>query len=172
MELSGGERVGFRVRPKSGRLPDVRATAYAYRGLMSATALIITPPAWSDTLVLVDGTRIGFRPVDRDDRNGLALLFTRMSPQSRYRRYLSPKPELSPRELTFLTEVDHVNHEALAAVDQGDGSLVGAGRYVVYRDHPKVADLALEVGLVGPPWLSRPHLSRWRDRDGAGAQAV
>src|SRR5205085_9487546 len=107
MELSRSRRLGIpRVRAKMGRLPDVRAMAYAYRGRMSATALMITPPAWSDTLVLVDGTRIGFRAVDRDDRDGLALLFARMSAQSRYRRYLSPKPELSPRELAFLTDVD------------------------------------------------------------------
>lgn len=146
MELSGGEGVWFlQVRAKWGSLPDVRAMAYAYLGAMSATALVITPPAWSDTLVLVDGTRIGFRHVDRDDREGFALLFARMSPESRYRRYLSPKPELSPRELTFLTHVDHVNHEALAAVDQGDGSMVGAGRYVVYRNDPKIAEMALEV---------------------------
>jgi len=112
---------------------------------MSATALVITRPLWSDTLVLVDGTRIGFRPLDREDREGLSLLFERMSPQSRYRRYLSPKPELSSRELTFLTDVDHVTHEALAAVDQRDGSLVGTGRYVVYRENPRVADMALEV---------------------------
>src|SRR5207302_4711683 len=107
-----------------GRLPDVRPVAYAYFGVMAGPPLLITLPAWSDTLVLADATRIGFRPVGPEDRDGLADLFERMSPQSRYRRYLSPKPSLSPRELSFLTEVDHVRHEALAAVDQRDGSLV------------------------------------------------
>jgi RimJ/RimL family protein N-acetyltransferase len=105
----------------------------------------ITLPAWADTLVVLDGTRIGFRPVDPEDRDGLAVLFERMSPQSRYRRYLSPKPSLSPREVTFLTDVDHIRHEALAAVDQRDRSIVGLGRYVVYREPPTVADLAIEV---------------------------
>jgi RimJ/RimL family protein N-acetyltransferase len=138
-----------------GRFPDVRKPAYAYlRGMARASLDIspprfaeprITPPAWADTLVLLDGTRIGFRPVTRDDRDGLALLFARMSPQSRYRRYLSPKPSLSPRELTFLTDVDHVRHGAVAAIDQYDRSLVGVGRYVVYEDEPRVADLAVEV---------------------------
>jgi RimJ/RimL family protein N-acetyltransferase len=106
---------------------------------------MITPPAWADTLVLSDGRRIGFRPVTGDDRDGFALMFERMSPESRYRRYLSPKPHLSPPELTFLTDVDHVRHEALAAIDQRHGSIVGVGRYVVYRDQPRVAELALEV---------------------------
>ena len=99
----------------------------------------------NDLLVLVDGTRFRLRPIGSEDRDGVAALFARLSPESRYRRFLLPKRELTPRELTFLTEIDHIHHEAFAAVDQRDGSIVGIGRYVHVPDRPKVAELGVEV---------------------------
>lgn len=98
-----------------------------------------------DTQALADGSQLRIRPLGAGDREGLAGLFARMSPQSRHTRFLTPKPELSPRDLTFLTTVDHVGHEALVAVDERDGSIVGVARYVCYRDRPGVADVAFEV---------------------------
>jgi GNAT superfamily N-acetyltransferase len=52
---------------------------------------------------------------------------------------------LTPRELAFLTDIDHVTHEAIAAVDQRDGSIVGVARYVGVADRAGVADVAAEV---------------------------
>jgi RimJ/RimL family protein N-acetyltransferase len=52
---------------------------------------------------------------------------------------------LSPRELAFLSDVDHVGHEAIAAVDQRDGSIVGVARYVRFADRAGGADVAVEV---------------------------
>ena len=69
----------------------------------------------------------------------------RLTPESRYRRYLSPKPVLTERELDHLLDVDHVHHEALAAVDEANGSFVAAARYVQLPDQPDVADVAIEV---------------------------
>jgi RimJ/RimL family protein N-acetyltransferase len=96
-------------------------------------------------LTLADGTRLALRPIDAGDRDRLSALFARLSPESRQRRFFSPKHELTPRELAFLTDIDHVDHEAFAAVDRRDGSIVGAGRYVRRRDRDAAADLALEV---------------------------
>ena len=90
-------------------------------------------------------TAIRFRPIGPEDRVGVSKLFSRLSPESRYRRFFGPKPELSDRELTFFTAVDHVAHEALAAVDQRDCSIVGLVRYVQYVDRPRVAAVAIEV---------------------------
>jgi RimJ/RimL family protein N-acetyltransferase len=98
-----------------------------------------------DLLVLADGTRFRLRRIGSEDRDGVAALFARLSLESRYRRFLAPKRELTPRELTFLTEIDHIQHEAFAAVDQRDGSIVGIGRYVHIADRPKVAELGVEV---------------------------
>ena len=99
----------------------------------------------ADALVLADGTRLRLRPLGSDDRDGLAALFARLSPESRYRRFLSPKPKLTPRELVYLTDIDRFHHEAVAAVDPRDGSIVGVGRYVRDRGRPDVAEVAFEV---------------------------
>lgn len=99
----------------------------------------------TDAMVLSDGTRLRFRPVGSDDRDGLAGLFSRLTPESRRRRFLSPKPELTAQELAFLTDIDHVGHEAIAAVDQHDGSIVGVARYVRVADRVGVADVAVAV---------------------------
>ena len=85
------------------------------------------------------------RPLEPSDRDGVASLFTRLSPESRRRRFLAPKPELSARELTYLTEVDHRWHEALAAVDPNDGSIVAVARYAGIPDRPSAADVAVAV---------------------------
>ena len=45
----------------------------------------------ADELVLGDGTRLVLRPVNPNDRDGVAALFARLSPESRRRRFLSPK---------------------------------------------------------------------------------
>ena len=83
----------------------------------------------ADAVVLADGTRLRLRPLGSDDRDGLAALFARLSPESRYRRFLSPKPTLTPRELAYLSDIDRLHHEAIAAVDPRDSSIVGVGRY-------------------------------------------
>jgi RimJ/RimL family protein N-acetyltransferase len=94
---------------------------------------------------LADATTLQLRPLGREDRESVAGLFHRLSPESRHRRYLSPKPELTPRELTYLTDIDHVRHEAIAAVDERDGSIVGIARYVQVPGQAGVAELAVEV---------------------------
>jgi RimJ/RimL family protein N-acetyltransferase len=99
----------------------------------------------ADPLVLADGRRLKIRPIERQDRDRLRRLFMRLTPESRYRRYLSPKPALTERELDYLLDVDHVHHEALAAVDESDGSLVAAARYVQLPHQPEAAEVALEV---------------------------
>jgi RimJ/RimL family protein N-acetyltransferase len=113
--------------------------------------MIVSPPrrascaAETDSLVLADGRRLGLRAIGPDDRDGLLRLFARLSPESRHRRFLSPKPRLTARELTYLTDIDHVDHEALAAIDQRDGSIVGIARYVRFAGRSGVADVACAV---------------------------
>jgi len=99
----------------------------------------------TEAVVLADGTRLRFRPLGSEDRDRLAGLFARLTFESRRRRFLLPKPELTPRELAFLADIDHVTHEAIAAVDQRDGSIVGVARYVRVTDRTGVADVAVEV---------------------------
>ena len=85
------------------------------------------------------------RPIGPDDRERMVSMFVRLSPESRLMRFNTPKPRLTSRELAFLTDVDHFRHVALAAVDHGDGSIVGTARYVEEAGRPGVADIAVEV---------------------------
>jgi RimJ/RimL family protein N-acetyltransferase len=98
-----------------------------------------------DELVLSDGTRLHLRPLTADDRDGMLALFHRLSEESRWRRFMSPKPTLAPRELDYLTDIDHFAHEAFAAVDARDGSLAGVARYVRHTGAETAAELAVEV---------------------------
>jgi GNAT superfamily N-acetyltransferase len=96
-------------------------------------------------VIAAGGGWLRTRPLDREDREGLAALFERMSPTSRYRRYCSPKPRLSAGELAYLTDVDHVRHEAIAGIDRRDGAIVGVARYVAEPSRAGGAELAVEV---------------------------
>ena len=112
---------------------------------MASTSIRASSARPADVLVLADGTRFRLRPLGSEDRDGFAALFARLGPESRYRRFLSPKRELTPLELSDFTDIDHIRHAAFAAIDQRDGSIVGVGRYVHVADRAKVADLAIEV---------------------------
>jgi RimJ/RimL family protein N-acetyltransferase len=105
----------------------------------------VAPETAHDELVLSDGTRLRLRPLTREDRDGLLSLFHRLSDESRWRRFMSPKPTLAPRELDYLTDVDHVAHEAFAAVNERDGSLAGVARYIRHPGTETTAELAVEV---------------------------
>jgi RimJ/RimL family protein N-acetyltransferase len=84
------------------------------------------------------------RPIDSRDRDAFSAWFGRLSDESRRRRFLGPKPRLSGRELTYLTEVDQVSHTALVAVD-GTGRLVGEARYATAAPDDRIADFAITV---------------------------
>jgi RimJ/RimL family protein N-acetyltransferase len=91
------------------------------------------------------GIPLQVRPLTAADRERLAAAFEGMSERTRYERFLGPKPRLSAAELTYLTDIDHRNHEALAAIDPSDGRLVGVARYVTWPGRPGTADLACVV---------------------------
>jgi ribosomal protein S18 acetylase RimI-like enzyme len=96
-------------------------------------------------MTLADGARLRVRPIDPADRGALADAFERLSHQSRHHRFLGPKPRLTTRELDYLTDIDHVTHVALVAIDETTGQIVGVGRYATGHDGGTVADLALAV---------------------------
>ena len=95
--------------------------------------------------VLRDGSRVLIRPVHSADAPLLADGFARLSATSRWMRFLTPKKELSPAELSFLTDLDHHDHEALGALDHRDGRGVGVARYVRQADDPWSADVAVTI---------------------------
>jgi RimJ/RimL family protein N-acetyltransferase len=103
------------------------------------------PDEPADELTLASGLSIRIRPLSGDDREGFMDLFARLGADSRYRRYLAPMPVLSARAVTYLVDIDHITHEAFAAIDLRDGSIAGVGRYAQEGAGARVADIALEV---------------------------
>jgi len=83
------------------------------------------------------------RPIRPSDREPLVEAHARLSPETVRRRYLAPKPQLSRRELTYLTEVDGVDHVAYVAV--AAGRIVGVARWVRLEDDPETAEAAVVV---------------------------
>jgi hypothetical protein len=72
--------------------------------------------------------------------------FEQASDESIYLRFLGPQPRLSAQQLDYLTDVDHVHHEALIAVDPATGQSFGTARYVRDENHPDSAEFAVGVG--------------------------
>ena len=69
------------------------------------------------TVVLRNGSAVLIRQVRSTDAPLLADGFARLSAASRQMRFLGVKKELSAAELRYFTDVDHHDHEALAALD-------------------------------------------------------
>ena len=69
-------------------------------------------------IALRNGSRIRIRQGHRSDRDLLLRGFERLSPESRYLRFLAPMPELSEPTVRYLTEIDHHDHEAIIALDE------------------------------------------------------
>ena len=105
---------------------------------------------WAERLR--DGSEILIRPIRPDDREELAAGVRRLSPESRYRRFFTPTNELSASELSYLTEVDHHDHEALVALEPASGHGIGVARFVRSADDPEVAEVAV---AVADSWQNR-----------------
>ena len=94
-------------------------------------------------VTLRDGSTVLIRPIGPGDRWTLKRGFRRLSDDSRYSRFLAPMPRLSASMLTYLTDVDHHDHEALVAFDERSGDGVGVARYV--RTGGSTAEAAVTV---------------------------
>jgi GNAT superfamily N-acetyltransferase len=94
---------------------------------------------------LPDGSEVVLRPVVPQDRALLVAAWERFGDESRYRRFMVAKDHLSERELEYLTNVDHVDHEAICAIDATTGDGVGVARYLRDRQRPETAEAAVAV---------------------------
>jgi RimJ/RimL family protein N-acetyltransferase len=99
-----------------------------------------------------DGSRMLLRRITPADADSLALVYERLSPQSRERRFISAPPTLTPEDLQYLTDVDGRRHDALVALDDKTGELVGEARYVRERDRRDTGEVAV---LVADEWQQR-----------------
>jgi nucleotide-binding universal stress UspA family protein/GNAT superfamily N-acetyltransferase len=94
---------------------------------------------------LRDGSRVKLRPISAEDKALVAAAFDRLSDESRYRRYFTHVETLTPEMLAYLTEVDHVDHEAIIAIEPTAGDAVGVARFIRTSEDPEAADVALAV---------------------------
>jgi acyl-CoA synthetase (NDP forming)/GNAT superfamily N-acetyltransferase len=78
---------------------------------MSDDAVNSSP--WASSVVLGSGDTAFIRPLVPADQEALASFHRRQSPESIYRRYFSPKPELNEKELDHFTAVDMIDRAAL-----------------------------------------------------------
>jgi GNAT superfamily N-acetyltransferase len=79
---------------------------------------------------LIDGSCAHIRRISPGDADLLRTGFERLSDESRQRRFLAAMTRLSDSMVTYLTNVDHHDHEALLATDPATGEGVGVARYI------------------------------------------
>jgi RimJ/RimL family protein N-acetyltransferase len=96
--------------------------------------------------VLNETTPLGaltIRPIEPRDADELRGLFWRLSPESRYFRFLSPVNQPGETCLRHFVEVDHRDRDALVA--SLDDQVVAVARYDRDRSQPRRAEVAVVV---------------------------
>jgi GNAT superfamily N-acetyltransferase len=115
---------------------EARVAAYE-RGL--------SQPARGELVDLPDGSEVLVRPVRPDDKPLFAAAWEAFGEESRYRRFMAAKQHLSTSELAHFTELDHVDHEAIGAVEPRTGAGLGVARYLRSPHRPDTAEVAVAV---------------------------
>ena len=85
------------------------------------------PSEWEADVVLTDGGTVHVRPVRPADADRLVAFHGRLSHQSIYYRFFSPRPRLSQDDVTRFTSVDYDDRMALVALLGDD--LIGIASY-------------------------------------------
>jgi RimJ/RimL family protein N-acetyltransferase len=102
---------------------------------------------YEEGVALKDSTTVRFRLVRPEDKPIFLEAWERLSPESRYRRFLTSKRALSASELRYLTEVDAVDHLAFIALHGPPGREKGVGvaRFVRLPGPPDTVEAAVVV---------------------------
>ncbi|MFC6238235.1 bifunctional acetate--CoA ligase family protein/GNAT family N-acetyltransferase [Longivirga aurantiaca] len=85
------------------------------------------PEHWEADVVLRDGRTARLRPIRPSDAERLAEFHRSLSEETIYYRFFAPYPELTPRDLTRFTTVDH--HDRVAFVALTGDDIIGVGRF-------------------------------------------
>ncbi|HWK29714.1 MAG TPA: GNAT family N-acetyltransferase [Solirubrobacter sp.] len=96
-------------------------------------------------VLLDDGSEVLVRAIRPEDKPLFAAGWSHLSDASVYKRFLTSRDALTVDELAFFTEIDHVDHEAIGALDPATGEGVGVARYVRDVQRPHVAEAAIVV---------------------------
>ena len=87
------------------------------------------------------------RPIAAGDRERLRDSHERLSPETRYRRFLAVKPHLTSSDVRYLVDIDGSNHVALVATlpDAEGEPIVGVARFIRIPDEPDAAEVAIVI---------------------------
>jgi RimJ/RimL family protein N-acetyltransferase len=109
--------------------------------------LEVAPGEWGRRATLRDGTSVLLRQIRPEDRDRLAQGLRRLSPASRYLRFHTDIEALTDRQLDYLSQVDHIDHEAIIALDLDRPEVPGIGvaRYIRDARERHVAEGAVTV---------------------------
>ena len=124
---------------------------------------------YGEPVRLSDGAQIVIRPIEPEDAGELRRGLRRLSALTAYRRFRAHITTASAEQLDYLTRIDHVRHEALAALDPEVGSVVGVVRYVCDPAQPSQAELTY---VVADAWQHRGVGSALIDRLATRARAA
>jgi CRP-like cAMP-binding protein len=91
-----------------------------------------------------DGTQLMLRPVLPGDTQRVAHGRVMFSAETLYRRFLSVRTPTAT-VLTYLFEVDYVDHFVWIITDGEDGPVIADGRFVRDPENPVVAEIAFTV---------------------------
>jgi RimJ/RimL family protein N-acetyltransferase len=118
---------------------EAEAAAAAYqRGLERVASA-------SEFVTLRDGSEVIVRQVRAEDKPLFVAGWDRFGQESRYKRFMGHKRRLTMQELVRFTELDHVDHEAVGALDSRAREGLGVARYLRLPDRPDVAEVAVAV---------------------------
>jgi len=141
------------------------ARAAAARGQSGKLSFKHEEPAsarvYGEPIELADGAQIVIRPIEPEDAGELRRGLRRLSALTAFRRFRTHITTVSSEQLDHLTRIDHVRHEALAALDTRAGSVVGVARYVCDPAEPAQAELTY---VVADEWQHRGVGSALIDR--------
>ncbi len=106
------------------------------------------PQSYRVVETLKDGTPVTVRAIRRDDAGTILQAFRNLDRESVYRRFFSPKKDLSPAELEQLTDVDFSRVVALVVTKVAENGevLIGGGRYAVEEPASGAAEIAFMTG--------------------------
>jgi RimJ/RimL family protein N-acetyltransferase len=138
--------------------------------------LMADPRSYYAQETLKDGTPVTIRAIRKDDKERLLQAFRALDREAVYRRFFSPKKNLTSTELEQVTDVDFRQVVALVATSQVNGEeiLVGDGRYAAAKgENPECAEIAF---IVAEPYRGRGiaslllrHLTRIAQEAGLSA---
>lgn len=96
---------------------------------------------------LFDGSPVTIRPIRIEDAVMEQEFVKHLSPDSRYKRFMSTFQELPPGKLKYLTEIDYDQHLALVGVVQQEGQdlEIGVARYVADPSGNKCCEFAVAI---------------------------